>query len=86
MVQATIALNTALITMDNQRKNMELAEKVLNSTNIKYAQGLEAARKFTAQTELKTAQNNYYGSLYDAVIAKIDFLKARGILITYNDQ
>ena len=79
VVQATIALNTSLSTMDNQRKNMELAEKVLNSTNIKYAQGLGSSQEiYTAQTELKTAQNNYYGSLYDAVIAKIDFLKARG--------
>ena len=79
--QASLALNASLITMDNQRNNMELAEKVLNTTNKKYAQGLGSNQEiYSAQTELKTAQNNYYGSLYDAVIAKIDFLRARGKL------
>ena len=33
-----------------------------------------------AQTDLVTAQNNYYSSLYDAIIAKIDYLKAAGKL------
>jgi hypothetical protein len=35
---------------------------------------------YNAQTELKVAQNNYYGSLYDAISAKIDYLKATGKL------
>jgi outer membrane protein TolC len=34
----------------------------------------------TAQTELKTAQTNYVSALYDAVVAKVDFLKAIGKL------
>ncbi len=81
VVQASIALSASLITMDNQRNNMKLAEEVLNTTNKKYAQGLGSNQEiYAAQTELKTAQNNYYGSLYDAVIAKIDFLRARGKL------
>jgi outer membrane protein TolC len=79
VVTSRIALNAALLTMDNQRKNMELAEKVLNATNKKYAQGVGSSQEiYTAQTALKTAQNNYYGSLYDAVIAKIDYLNAIG--------
>jgi outer membrane protein TolC len=67
--------------MDAQKKNMELAEKVYNTTNLKYQQGLGSNQEiYTAQTELKVAQNNYYGALYDAIIAKIDFLKATGKL------
>ncbi len=34
----------------------------------------------TAQLDLKTAQTNYITALYDAIIAKIDFLKATGKL------
>jgi outer membrane protein TolC len=35
---------------------------------------------YNAQTEFKMAENNYYGALYDAIIAKIDYLKATGNL------
>ena len=79
--QAKLKLTSSLLTIDNQRKNMELAERVYNTTKIKYEQGLGSNQEiYTAQTELKLAQNNYYGALYDAVIARIDFLKATGKL------
>lgn len=79
--QAKLKLTSSLLTIDNQRSNMELAEKVYNTTKIKYEQGLGSNQEiYTAQTELKLAQNNYYGALYDAVIARIDFLKATGKL------
>lgn len=79
--QANLNYTSALLTMDAQRENMELAEKVYNSTKLKYEQGLGSNLEiYTAQSELKVAQNNYYGSLYDAIIARIDFLKATGKL------
>ncbi len=79
--QATLKLSASLLTIDNQVKNMELAEKVYNTTKLKYEQGLGSNQEiYNAQTELKVAQNNYYGALYDAIIAKIDFLKATGKL------
>ena len=79
--QAKLKLTSSLLTIDNQRKNMELAERVYNTTKIKYEQGLGSNQEiYTAQTELKLAQNNYYGALYDAVIARVDFLKATGKL------
>ena len=81
VTQANLLLSSSLITMDTQKKNMELAERVYNTTKLKYQQGLGSNQEiYTAQTELKVAQNNYYGALYDAVIAKIDFLKATGKL------
>jgi outer membrane protein TolC len=81
VTQANLLLSSSLITMDTQKKNMELAEKVYNTTKLKYQQGLGSNQEiYTAQTELKVAQNNYYGALYDAVIAKIDFLTATGRL------
>jgi outer membrane protein len=79
--QAKIKMTSALLTMDNQKKNIELAEKVFNTTKKKYEQGLGSNQEiYNAQTELKVAQTNYYSSLYDAISAKIDWLKAAGKL------
>jgi outer membrane protein TolC len=79
--QSRINMKSALITMDNQKKNIELAQNVYNTTNLKYEQGLGSNQEInTAQTDLITAQNNYYSSLYDAIIAKIDYLQAAGKL------
>ena len=72
---------SAIATMDFQKKNMALAEKVYGQTKKKYEIGTGSATEInTAQLDLKTAQTNYISSLYDAIIAKIDFLKATGKL------
>ena len=74
-------MTSAMQTIDNQRQNVDLAEKVYNTTKLKYEQGLGDNQEiYTAQAELKVAQNNYYSALYDAIVAKIDFLKATGKL------
>ena len=71
----------AIATMDNQKKNMALAEKVYDQTKKKYEIGTGSATEInTAQLDLKTAQTNYISALYDAIIAKVDFLKATGKL------
>ncbi len=81
VVQSRINMKSAIITMDLQKKNIALAEQVYNSTKLKYEQGLGSNQEIsTAQADLITAQNNYYSSLYDAIIAKIDYLKATGKL------
>jgi outer membrane protein TolC len=67
--------------MEYQKKNMQLAEEVYNQTKLKYEQGLGSNLEITnSQTELTTAQNNYYAALYDAIIARVDFLRATGKL------
>lgn len=79
--QARILMKSALTTMDAQKRNIDLAQQVYNTTKLKYEQGLGSNLEIsTAQTELITAQNNYYSALYDAIISKIDFLKASGTL------
>jgi len=81
VAQSRINMKTALITMDSQKKNIDLAQQVYNSTKLKYDQGLGSNQEIsTAQADLVTAQNNYYSSLYDAIIAKIDYLTAAGKL------
>ncbi len=74
-------MKTAILILDNQKQNIKLAEDVYNTTKKKYEQGLGSNLEiYTAQTELKVAQNNYYSALYDAISAKIDYLKATGKL------
>ena len=67
--------------MDYQKQNMRLAETVYEQTKKKYETGTGSSTEIsTAQIDLKTAQTNYIGALYDAIIARIDFLKATGKL------
>lgn len=79
--QAKISFKSALATMDFQKKNMQLAETVYNQTKKKFEAGTGSNTEITAaQTDLVTAQTNYINSLYSAIIAKVDYLKATGKL------
>lgn len=79
--QARLKFINAIRTMDYQRKNMQLAEEVYNQTKKKFEVGTGSNTEInTAQTDLKAAQTNYINALYDAVIAKTDYLKAIGKL------
>ena len=79
--QARLKMRNALATMESQKRNIQLAEQVYATTKLKYEQGLGSNQEiYNAQTELRVAQNNYYSSLYDAITAKIDYLKAAGKL------
>jgi outer membrane protein len=72
---------TAIATMDYQKKNMQLAQKVYDQTKKKYEMGTGSQQEINAaQTDMKAAQTNYITALYDAIIAKVDFMKATGKL------
>jgi len=72
---------SAISTLDFQKKNMELAEKVYQQTKKKYESGLGSQAEINlANTDMRLAQSNYVTALYDAVVAKVDFLKATGKL------
>ncbi len=77
--QARINFQSALATMDYQKKNMQLAESVYAQTKKKYEVGTGSNTEITAaQTDLITAQTNYINAMYAAIIARIDYLKAVG--------
>ncbi|HYF32140.1 MAG TPA: TolC family protein [Chitinophagaceae bacterium] len=79
--RSRVNMRSALASMDYQQQNMQLALEVYEQTKKKYEQGLGSNLEITnAQTELRIAQNNYYSALYDAIIARVDFLKATGKL------
>jgi outer membrane protein TolC len=76
-----INLKNALLNMDMQKKNLELAEQVYQTTKKKYEQGLGTTFEvLQADTELQRAQGSYFDALYNAVVAKINFQKAIGKL------
>jgi outer membrane protein TolC len=78
---AKVQISNALVTLDAQKKNITLAQQVYNQTRKKYEQGVGSNVEITnAETELITAQNNYFSAMYDAIIARIDYLKAVGKL------
>ncbi len=71
----------ATTTMDYQKQNMQLAELVYNQTKKKYEIGTGSSTEINAaEIDLKTAQTNYVSALYDAIIARVDLLKAVGKL------
>jgi outer membrane protein TolC len=81
VTQAKSNFATAISTLNNQKKNMQLAESVYAQTKKKYEIGTGSNMEITgAQTDLVTAQTNYIGAMYSAIIARIDYLKATGKL------
>ncbi|MEP6844456.1 MAG: TolC family protein [Panacibacter sp.] len=78
---ATNNFHTAISTLDFQKKNMQLAEAVYAQAKKKYEIGTGSTTDITnAQTDLRIAESNYTSALYDAIIAKVDYLKATGKL------
>ena len=72
---------SAIVDMDYQKQNMALAEKVYQQTKKKYEIGTGSQIEIdAARVQLQSAQTNYFTSLYNAVIARVDFLKATGKL------
>ncbi len=81
VAQANLNFKTAIVAMDDQRRNMELAETVYNQTKKKYEVGTGSNTEITsAQSDLIIAQTNYINALYSAIVAKVDYTKAIGKL------
>jgi outer membrane protein TolC len=71
----------AIAGLDYQKRNMALAENVYQQTKKQFEVGTGDQTAINqAQTDLKEAQTNYINSLYSAIIARVDFLKATGKL------
>lgn len=78
---ALVSLKSSLRSLDVQKENMELAQNIFDITKIKFQEGVGSNLEVTeAETSLKEAQTNYYNALFDAIVAKINLLKAQGRL------
>ncbi len=75
------AFKNALLNVDLQQRNRELAKKVYNTTKIKFEQGLGSSFEvLQSDTDFQTAESNYFNALYNAVVAKISYQTAVGKL------
>jgi outer membrane protein TolC len=78
---AKLTFNAAILTLDYQKKNMQLAESVYNQTKKKFEFGTGSNTEISAaQTDLQTAQANFINALYLAIVSKVDYYKAIGKL------
>jgi len=80
--QAQTTYLNGLKSLENQNRNMELAQEVLRVTKIKYEQGVGSSIEVTsAETSLKEAQNNYINALYELLINRVNMDKALGKIV-----
>jgi len=78
---AQIQLKNSIETLNNQRNNVTLAEEVARVSKEKYSKGVGSSLEVTnAESELKTAQINYFESLYNSLINKVELEAALGTL------
>jgi outer membrane protein len=81
---ARLNYNNSIQAMQNQKRNMELAQEVVRVSKIKFQEGIGSNLEVVnAEADLQTAQINYYRALFDGMIAKINYEKATGSL--YNE-
>jgi outer membrane protein len=75
------SLANALLNLDMQERNLALAERVFNTTKLKFQQGLGSSFEvLQSDTEYQAAQSNYFTALYNAIVAKISFQSSLGKL------
>jgi len=65
--------------LESQRQNLDLAERIYETTQIKYREGVGTSVEITqAEQSLYSAQSNYLQALYDLLQAKMDLKMALG--------
>jgi len=75
------SLKNALLNLDVQQRNLDLAERVYNATKLKFEQGLGSSFEvLQADSDYQMAQSNYFNALYNATIAKTGYLHSLGKL------
>lgn len=79
---ASVSYNNSYSSLVIQKKNMDLAQHILDVAQKKYESGVGTNLEVVlAEASLKEAQTNYYNSVYDMIVAKIDYQKAIGTLV-----
>lgn len=79
--QSKTSLRNAIIQYQSQKRNVALAESVLDLARRKYKAGVGSNQEVTlAQTEQLKAQNSYFSTLIDIINAEADLKKALGQL------
>ncbi|MBP6387356.1 MAG: TolC family protein [Pseudarcicella sp.] len=81
--QGEITLKNSIESLHEQKSNMALAQEIVRVSKIKYQQGVGTNLELVnAEISYKEAQTNYFTTLYNVLIAKVDLDKALGKLPT----
>ncbi|MDB4835071.1 TolC family protein [Cyclobacteriaceae bacterium] len=81
VAQAKTNYEFSLKQIEFQQSNIELAENVKNTTEVKYREGVGTNYEVNAAvSDYLDAQANYFVAIYDAMIAHIELQKALGVL------
>jgi len=76
---ARIAYQNAKESLDNQKRSLRLAQKIYDTTQIKYREGVGSSVEVTqAEQSLYDSQSNYTQALYNLVRARYDLELALG--------
>lgn len=74
-------LLNALSSLNAQKENLDLANEVVRVSKLKYDQGVGSNLEvINAETSWREAQTNYYNSLYDALVGKVEYDRAMGTI------
>lgn len=78
---AKMQINNSVITIENQKENVKLAQEVLDNTNNNYINGLATLTDLIeAENALADAKNNLSNALLEYKVAEIDLIKSKGEL------
>lgn len=78
---ALAAYKSALVNYLAVRDNVELAQEVYDVINLQYRSGIKTYLEvITSETDLRTAQINYFNALYQVLSSKIDVQRTKGDL------
>jgi outer membrane protein TolC len=82
VADANADLKSNYITLQSQKRNLALAQKVLADINTQYKSGLvKLTDAINSESELETAQNNYINALINIKQAELNLRKANGTLL-----
>ncbi|MEO8253901.1 MAG: TolC family protein [Flavobacterium sp.] len=80
---ATTQIENSLVTLQNQKENMKLADEIQKNINNNYLQGLASLTDLLdAENASTEAQNNYTSAILDYKLAEIKLIKSKGELKT----
>ena len=78
---ADASFQASLLDMKAGKENMDLGENIYKVSVVKYQEGVGSNLEVVeASTALRQSQTDYYLAVYQAIIARIDLLKSKGIL------
>lgn len=76
---ARISYNNAVQRVTDQQKNLDLAQRIYDTTQIKYKEGVGSSLEITqAEQALFQSQQNVIQARYELLLAKVDLDKALG--------